>query len=207
MHARGALDPIVSLHSAYGPFTKHQGRIEVYKRTGDLSKLYKNTLDKACFVHDSAYAKYKDLDNRLVSDKVLQEPAEKIAADQTKDGYQRMLATMVSKFFTNQIMQEGSGLNKQLSEGHEIPKELHCGIQHNFPTPKVVAMDTDNIWSADLVDIQKLKHSNSNNNYLFTVIVGKYMWVIQIIDKREQGIVKAFSSILTQNKKIKRSLG
>ena len=38
-----------------------------------LSKLYKNTLDKACFVHDSAYARYKDLDNRFVSDKELKE--------------------------------------------------------------------------------------------------------------------------------------
>ena len=37
-------------------------------KDGRLTRLYKNQLDKACFQHDAAYNKYKDLKNRTQSD-------------------------------------------------------------------------------------------------------------------------------------------
>ena len=39
-------------YSACGPFTKHEQRIQKFKETGDTNYIYKNELDKACFVHD-----------------------------------------------------------------------------------------------------------------------------------------------------------
>ena len=59
-----------------------------FKPTGDTRLLYRNELDKACFKHDAAYAKYKDVENRLISDQKLR-----------KSGYERGLASMVYKFF------------------------------------------------------------------------------------------------------------
>ena len=41
------------------PFTRHKERIKEFKRTGNTRLLYRNELDKACFKHDAAYAKYK----------------------------------------------------------------------------------------------------------------------------------------------------
>ena len=41
-------------NSACGPFTKHEQRIQKFKETGDTNYIYKNELDKACFVHDSS---------------------------------------------------------------------------------------------------------------------------------------------------------
>ena len=38
--------------------------IEEFKETGDTSYVYKNELDKACFVHDAAYSDCKDLTKR-----------------------------------------------------------------------------------------------------------------------------------------------
>ena len=55
------------VYSACGPFTRHKERIKEFKRTGDTRLLYRNELDKACFKHDAAYAKYKDVENRLIS--------------------------------------------------------------------------------------------------------------------------------------------
>ena len=49
----------------------------------------KNELDKACFQHDMAYCKLKDLAKRTQSDKVLRDKAFKIASDPKDDGYQR----------------------------------------------------------------------------------------------------------------------
>ena len=63
------------VYSACGPFTRHKERIKEFKRTGDACLLYRNELDKSCFKHDAAYAKYKDVENRLISDKKLKNSA------------------------------------------------------------------------------------------------------------------------------------
>ena len=86
-------------YSACGPFTKDKERIEKFMQTGNTDFIYKNELDKACFQHDMAYGKSKDLTKRTQSDKVLKDKAFKIASNQNYDGYQRGLATMVYKFF------------------------------------------------------------------------------------------------------------
>ena len=88
-----------STSSACGPFTKNKERIEKFMQTGNTDFIYKNELDKACFQHDMAYGKSKDLAKRTQSDKVLRDKAFKIASDPKYDRYQRGLASMVYKFF------------------------------------------------------------------------------------------------------------
>ena len=50
-------------HSDCGPFTENKKRIEKFMQIGNTNYIYKNDLDKACFQHDMAYGKYKDLTN------------------------------------------------------------------------------------------------------------------------------------------------
>ena len=40
-------------------------------QTRSADFIYRNDLDKTCFQHDMAYGKYKDLNSRTQSDKVL----------------------------------------------------------------------------------------------------------------------------------------
>ena len=87
------------IYSACGPFTKNKKRIEKFMQTGNTNFIYKNELDKACFQHDMAYGKTKDLVKRTESDKVLKDTAFKIASNPKYDSYQRGLASMVYKFF------------------------------------------------------------------------------------------------------------
>ena len=75
------------IHSTCSPFTKNKGRIEKFMQTGNPDFIYKNELDKACFQHDMAYGKSKDLVKRTQSDKVLRDKAFKIASDPKYDGY------------------------------------------------------------------------------------------------------------------------
>ena len=86
-------------YSASDPFTKHKQRIQKFMQTGDTNYIYKNELDKACFQHDVAYSRYKDLAKRTQSDKVLKDKAFAIANNPKYDGYRRGLASMVYKFF------------------------------------------------------------------------------------------------------------
>ena len=65
-------------YSACGPFTKHKESIEKFMQTGNKDFIYKNELDKACFQHDMAYGKTKDLVKRTQSDKVLKDKAFRI---------------------------------------------------------------------------------------------------------------------------------
>ena len=68
-------------------------------KTGNTDFIYKNEVGKACFQHDMAYGKSKDLVKRTESDKVLRNKAFKIASDPKYGGYQRGWASMVYKFF------------------------------------------------------------------------------------------------------------
>ena len=49
-------------YSACDLFTKNKERIEKFMKTGNTNFIYRNELDKACFKHDMAYGKLKDLE-------------------------------------------------------------------------------------------------------------------------------------------------
>ena len=74
------------IYSAFGPFTKNKEKIKKFMQTGNTDFIYWNKLDKACFQHDVAYGKSKDLTKRTQSDKVLRDKAFKIASDPKYDG-------------------------------------------------------------------------------------------------------------------------
>ena len=88
---------------ACGPFTKHEQKIQKFKETGDKNYIYRNELDKACFVHDAAYSDSKDLTNRTVLDKILKNKAFDNPKDPKYDGYQRGSASMIYKFFDSKV--------------------------------------------------------------------------------------------------------
>ena len=107
-------------YSACGPLTKNKERIEKIMQTDFI---YKNKLGKACFQHDIAYGKSKDLVKRIQSDKVLRDKGFKITSDPKYDDYQRGLASMVYKFFDKKSSR--NGVNEP---NYQLPDELHKPI-------------------------------------------------------------------------------
>ena len=81
-------------------------------QTGNTDFIYKNQLDKACFQHDMAYGKSKDLAKRTQSDKVLKNKAFKIASDPKYDGYERGLASMVYNFLIKRLVEVALLMNQ-----------------------------------------------------------------------------------------------
>ena len=100
-------------YSACGPFTKNKERIEKFMQTGNTNFIYKNELDEACFQHDMAYGKSKDLIKRTQSDKFLKDKAFKVPNNPNYDGYQRGLASMIYKFFDKSLKKVVSSLIDQ----------------------------------------------------------------------------------------------
>ena len=190
-------------YSACGPFTKHKQRIQKFKETGDTNYIYKNELDKACFAHD-AYSDSKDLIKRTVADKILKNKAFDIAKDPKYDGYQRGLVSMVYKCFDKKS--KGSGVKhvntKLIPQNQQLAEELHKPIIRKFEKRKVYSAFKDNIWAADLADMQLLSRYNKGIRFFFLCVIdifSKYAWVVPLKDKKGISIVKAFQIILKQS--------
>ena len=151
-------------------------------QSGNTDFIHKNKPDKACFQHDMAYGKSKDLVKRTQSDKGLRDKAFKIASDPKYDGYQRRLASMVYKFFDK--MSKGSGISAN-EPNDQLANELHKPIIKKFKKRKVYSSFKDNIWGVDLADMQSLSKYNKGFKYLLCAIdlFSKYAWVIPIKDK------------------------
>ena len=189
--------------SACGPFTKNKERIQKFKQTGDSRYTYTNELDKACFQHDMAYGDFKDLIKRKAADKVLKNKAFSIAKDPKYDGYQRGLASMVYKFLDKKT--KGSGVTtlanksaiKSIHQNKQLADELHKPIIRIFRKRKVYSAFKDNIWAADLADMQLISNFNKGFRFLLCVIdiFSKYAWVVPL-KKKGVSIVSAFRKIL-----------
>ena len=198
-------------YRACGPFTKHKQRIQKFKETGDTNYIYKNELDKACFAHDAAYSDSKNLTKRTIADKILRDKAFNIAKHTKYDRYQRRLASMVYKFFDSKVAlpgkkSEGSGAKhvnntKLTPQNQQLAEELHKPIIKKFEKRKVHAAFKDNIWGADLADMQLLSKYNKRIRFLLCAIdiFSKYAWVVPLKDKKGVSIATAFQSILKQS--------
>ena len=60
----------------------------------------------------------------------------------------------------------------------------------------------DNIWGADLADMQSLSKYNKGIKQLLCAIdlFSRYMWVVPIKDKKEISIINAFKKIISKRK-------
>ena len=74
-----------------------------------------------------------------------------------------------------------TGNNKSLAE------ELHKPVIKKFNKRKVYSQFRDNIWGADLADMQSLSKKNKGIKYLLCAIdlFSKYAFVVPLKDKKE----------------------
>ena len=178
-------------YSACGPFTKNNERLQKFKPTGYSRYIYRNELDKACFQHDMAYGDFKDLKRRTAVENVLRDKAFNIAKNPKYDEYQRGLASMVYKFFDKKT--KGSGVtlaNKSIPQNEQLAEELHKPIIRKFKRREIYSAFKDNIWAADLADMQLI--SKFNEGFRFLLCFSKYAWVVPLKDKKGVSIVNAF---------------
>ena len=188
------------VYSACGPFTRHKERIKEFKRTDNINLLYRNALHKACFKHDAAYAKYKDVESRLIADDKLKNSAYDIASNPEYDGYQRGLTSMAYKFFNSKVAPRNKTISgKGTKEVNKIlAEELHTPVIRKFNKTKVYSQFKDNIWGVDLADTRLLSKKNKGIKYLLCAIdlFSKYAFVVPLKDKKGISIINAFNKII-----------
>ena len=126
------------------------------------------------------------------ADKVLRAKPFNIAKNPKYYGYQRSLASMVYKFFDKKTV--GGPVKNKNIQNNELAEELHKPIIRKFEKRKVHSSFKNNIWGADLADMQFLSKFNKGIRFLLWVIdiYSKYAWVIPLKDKTGITITNTF---------------
>ena len=120
------------------------------------ANFYQNELDKACFQHDIAYVDFEDLNRRTAADKLLSDKAFNIVKNPKHDGYQRGLLQWSVDILIITLWVE------QL--------ELKTPNNRKFNKRKLHLPFIENIWGADLADMQLISKFNKRFKCLLCVI-------------------------------------
>ena len=131
-----------------------------------------------------AYGHYKDLNRRTATGKVLCDKTFNIAKNPTYDGYQCGLTSMGCKFSDKKI--SGGIVENEIMSNKCLAEELHKSIIKNFNGTKVHSPFIDNIWGADLADMQLISKFSKLFRFLLYVIdiYSKYAWDMPLKDKK-----------------------
>ena len=99
---------------------------------------------------------------------------------------------MVYKFFDKKT--SGRCIKNENISKKELAEEIHKPIIRNFNKTKVRLLFIDNIWGADLADMQLISKFNEVFRFLLCVIqiYSKYVWVIPLKDMKGITIINAF---------------
>ena len=103
------------------------------------------------------------------------------------------------KFLIKKLLVSGNK-NKNISN-KKLAEELHKPIIRTFNKRKVQSPFIDNIWLADLADMQLISKFNERFRFLLCVIdiYTKYAWVIPLKDKKGITITDAFQKMLKKS--------
>ena len=176
-----------------GPYNDLENQLLYDKNNGDIYTYYdkpKNVLDKIASKHDTCYSigiNKNDCD-RIMVNEINNIPYKN-----------RPWGAHAIKQIINTKQKLGLGIenhNKILSE------ELHKSKRKNYPRRKIIVNHIDEIFAADLVEMQKFAKLNRGYRYLLTCIdiFTKFAWVIPLKDKRGITIKNALQKIFKERK-------
>ena len=108
---------------------------------------------------------------------------------------------MVYKFFDKKSKR--TGIKNEIKQNQQLDSELYKSIIRKFKRRKLYSSFKDNIWCADLANMQLISKYNKGIRYLLCVIdlFSKYAFVVLLKDKKGTIIVNAFQSILDNSKR------
>ena len=145
-----------------------------------------------------AYGGFKDLAQRTASGKILRDKAFNIAKNPKYDGCQRGLLSTVYKSFDKKSASltdksvAGSGVANE--PNYQLANDFINQLLENLKKRKVYSRFRNNIWGADLDDMQLIRKFNEGFRFLLCIIdiFSKYAWVIPLKDKKVISIVMLF---------------
>ena len=183
-------------YSYCGPGTDLEKRLN---KDGSPNSGYEpiNKIDEICLRHDYNYSQAdKGIGTRHEADKIMLD--ELNALNDSDLNWNEWFA----KRFTKGIIGLKYKLGLGLPEDIQLAEELHKPIRSKFKRRRVLVFNVDDIWSADLMDMQSVSKQNKGYKYLLNIIdlFSKYVYSIPIKSKSQQSLVEAFEKLLGKTK-------
>ena len=148
-----------------------------------------NAVDKISMHHDICYRDHDDKEGKLrCDDKMLKD----LAVLKPRGIRERIDKNLVEKII---------GIKRKRGWGiqwtNELADELHKPIRRKFKKRMVFAKSVDDIWTADLVDMQSISKFNKGYKYLLMIIdvFSKYGWIIPLKTKTGLEVAKSFKEL------------
>ena len=189
---RGFVLPHMNYCGAYNSLDKQL----IYDKNGNILRYMQKPsgkTDAICAQHDVDYTLAKNLKDKHIADEKMIKAINELPYNHQQYG------TFLVKNIIRSKRKLGLGVenhNKILSE------ELHKSKRKNYPRRRIIVNHIDEIFAADLVEMQKFAKLNKGYRYLLTCIdiFSKYSWVIPLKDKRGITIKNALQKIFKQRK-------
>ena len=189
---RGFVLPNMHYCGAYNPLDKQL----VYDKNGNILRYIQNPsgkTDAICAQHDVDYTLSKNLKDKHIADEKMIKSINELPYNQQQYG------TFLVKNIIRSKRKLGLGVenhNKILSE------ELHKPKRKNYPRRKIIVNNINEIFAADLVEMQKFAKLNKGYRYLLTCIdiFSKFAWVIPLKNKKGITIKSALEKIFNKRK-------
>ena len=189
---RGFVLPNMNYCGAYNPLDKQL----IYDKNGNILKYIQKPsgeTDAICAQHDVDYTLAKNLKDKHIADERMIKAINELPYKDQQYG------TFLVKNIIRSKRKLGLGVenhNKILSE------ELHKSKRKNYPRRKIIVNHIDEIFAADLVEMQKFAKLNKGYRYLLTCIdiFSKFSWVIPLKDKKGITIKNALEKIFNERK-------
>ena len=170
---------------AYNPL---ENQLLYDKQTGDIYTYYdkpKNVLDKIASRHDTCYAVGK---NKNDCDRIMVKEIDDIPYKDRPWG----------SFLIKQIIDKKQKIGLGVENHNKIlSKELHKPKRKNYPRRRIIVNHIDEIFAADLVEMQKFTNLNKGYRYLLTCI-DIFAWVIPLNDKKGINVKNALQKFLNK---------
>ena len=178
-----------------GPYNPLYSQLE-YNNEGIITK-YKQfptgKIDRICSQHDVDYTLAKNLKDKHIADQKMINAINKLPYRERQWG----------TFLVKNIILGKKKLGLRVENSNKIlSEELHKPKRKNFPRRKIIVNHIDEIFAADLVEMQKFAKLNKGYRYLLTCIdiFSKYSWVIPLKDKKGINVKNVLQKIFKERK-------
>ena len=91
---------------------------------------------------------------------------------------------------------------KVLNFTDDLAEKLYKPVTRKLQRRRVNVNSIDEIWAADLIDMQAFSKDNNGIKYLLTVIdvCSKFVWIVPLKRKTEDKVANEFSRILKERR-------
>lgn len=84
----------------------------------------------------------------------------------------------------------------------DVINEIHRSVRVNFPRRHVIMKDIDDLWQADLIDMQAISNKNGNFKFILVIIdtFSKYAWAYRLKNKTKDLVCNVFKELLIKGR-------